>query len=147
MASLFYLAFPLEYALSDRFAKHEERAEPAATAQRLDGARFEFRVARSAWLTRDRSAMNYLVNKALLDLHDKYDGDLGLLDERWASQEDRDAFSSEQVRTLGEYIEKLRISKTGSLAQEFKSRVETRIKELEENIDPVVVEILRKRME
>jgi tetratricopeptide (TPR) repeat protein len=35
---------------------HEERAEPAVTAQRLDGVRFDFRVASSAWLTRDRSA-------------------------------------------------------------------------------------------
>ena len=35
---------------------HEERAEPAVTAQRLDGVRFEFRVASSAWLTRERSA-------------------------------------------------------------------------------------------
>ena len=30
-----------------------ERAEPAGTAQRLDGVRFEFEVASSAWLTRD----------------------------------------------------------------------------------------------
>jgi hypothetical protein len=34
----------------------EERAEPAVTAQRLDGVRFEFEVASSAWLTSDRSA-------------------------------------------------------------------------------------------
>jgi hypothetical protein len=34
----------------------KERAEPAATAQRLDGLRFEFQVASSAWLTRDRWA-------------------------------------------------------------------------------------------
>jgi hypothetical protein len=33
-----------------------ERAEPAVTAQRLDRVRFEFQVASSAWLTRDRSA-------------------------------------------------------------------------------------------
>jgi hypothetical protein len=31
------------------------KAEPAATAQRLDGVRFEFRVASSAWLTSERS--------------------------------------------------------------------------------------------
>ena len=36
--------------------RNEERAQPAVTAQRLDGVRFEFRVASSAWLTRDRSA-------------------------------------------------------------------------------------------
>ena len=31
-----------------------ERAEPAVTAQRLDGVPFEFRVASSAWLISDR---------------------------------------------------------------------------------------------
>jgi hypothetical protein len=40
---------------SKSYLKNEE-AEPAVTAQRLDGVRFEFRVASSAWLTRDRSA-------------------------------------------------------------------------------------------
>jgi len=90
--------------------------------------------------------MHYLVNKALLDLHDKYDGDLGLLDERWASKEDRVAFSSEQIRTLGEYVDKLHISRACNLAQEFRSSVETRIKELEERIEPEVVTILRKRI-
>jgi hypothetical protein len=39
-----------------RESTNERRAEPAATAQRLDGVRFEFEVASSAWLTRDRSA-------------------------------------------------------------------------------------------
>ncbi|MGC4072352.1 MAG: hypothetical protein QM760_07525 [Nibricoccus sp.] len=32
----------------------DEKAQPAATAQRLDGVRFEFPVASSAWLTSDR---------------------------------------------------------------------------------------------
>jgi hypothetical protein len=90
--------------------------------------------------------MHYLVNKALLDLHDKYDGDLGLLDERWAIKEDRETFSSEQIRTLGEYVDKLHTSRVLNLAQEFRSRVETRIKELEERIEPEVVTILRKRI-
>jgi len=39
--------------LSTRFCRHEERVEPAATAQRLDEVRFEFRVASSAWLIRN----------------------------------------------------------------------------------------------
>jgi hypothetical protein len=41
----------------------EEGAEPAVTAQRLDGVRFEFRVASSAWLTRDRSAEDFMVKR------------------------------------------------------------------------------------
>lgn len=89
--------------------------------------------------------MQYLVNKALLDLHDKYDGDLGLLDERWASKADREAFSSEQIRTLYEYIDKLGFAKVDCLSQEFRTRIENRIRELEELIDPEVVAILRER--
>jgi hypothetical protein len=47
------------------FPAHENGAEPAATAQRLDGVRFEFEVASSAWLTRDRWAkkMNAVAKK------------------------------------------------------------------------------------
>lgn len=89
--------------------------------------------------------MQYLVNKALLGMYDKYDGDLGVLDERWARREDREAFSGEQIRTLGEYIDKLHMGKT-NLAPEFKNRVEARIRELEERVDPEVVSILRKRI-
>jgi hypothetical protein len=47
---------------SIRHPSHEERAEPAVTAQRLDGVRFEFRVASSARLTSDRSAEEAHVN-------------------------------------------------------------------------------------
>ena len=90
--------------------------------------------------------MQYLVDKALLGLYDKYDGDFGLLSERWACKEDRDAFSSEQTRTLGEYVDMLHMSKVRNLAHEFRSRIETRIKELEERIEPEVITILRKRI-
>jgi hypothetical protein len=89
--------------------------------------------------------MQYLVNKALLDLYDKYDGDLGLLDERWASREDREAFSSEQIRTLGEYLDQVRFAESGCLSQELRARVENRVRELEDDIDPEVVMILKKR--
>ena len=35
-------------------------------------------------------------------LHDRYVGDLGLLDERWTSKKDRDASTRDQMRTLGD---------------------------------------------
>lgn len=89
--------------------------------------------------------MQYLVNKALLDLHDKYHGDLGLLDERSAPKEDCKAFRSEQIRTLGEYLDKVRLAKIGCLSQELRREVENRIRELEEQIDPEAVTILRER--
>ncbi|MEM1442001.1 MAG: hypothetical protein AAGF67_06635, partial [Verrucomicrobiota bacterium] len=75
--------------------------------------------------------MEYLVTKSLLDLHDEYDGDLGLLDERWASDEDRNAFTPEQMRTLGEYIDKLSLARVELLSQELRARTEQRIAELE----------------
>jgi hypothetical protein len=89
--------------------------------------------------------MPYLVNKALLDLHDKYEGDLGLLDEPWASKADRETFSGEQIRTLYEYIDKLRFAKVDCLSQELRTQVENKISELEKYIDPEVAAILRER--
>lgn len=85
--------------------------------------------------------------KALLDLLDNYNGDLGLLDERWASGKDRKAFSSEQIRALGEYVDKLHFVKTPRLSQEFKMRIESWIRELEKHIDPTVISVLRQRMD
>ena len=89
--------------------------------------------------------MEYLVTKELLDLHQKYNGDLGLLDERWAGKEDRAAFSSEQVRTLGEYLEQLRLRQSDILSPELMRNVEQRIGELESRIAPEVISILQER--
>ncbi len=89
--------------------------------------------------------MQYLVTKQLLALHDKYDGDLGLLHERWADKRDRGLFSAEQIRTLGEYLQQLAMSEVDSLAPEFRRQVEDRIDELERLIEPEVVAILRER--
>ena len=90
--------------------------------------------------------MQYLVTKALLDLHDKYDGDLGHLDDsRSADKQDREAFSAEQIRTLGEYLDNICFARVGSLSEELRMRVENRIKELEEHIAPEVIAILQER--
>ena len=89
--------------------------------------------------------MQYLVTKQLLALHDKYDGDLGLLDERWADKRDRELFSAEQMQTLGDYLQQLALSGVDCLAPEFRKRVDQRIDELELLIDPDVVSTLRER--
>lgn len=89
--------------------------------------------------------MQYLVTKQLLALYDKYDGDLGLLDERWADKRDRELFSSEQMRTLGEYLQQLALSGVDTLAPEFRRQVERRVDELEALIDPDVITALRDR--
>lgn len=89
--------------------------------------------------------MIYLVNKDLLDLLDKYEGDLGLLDERWASKDDREMFRAEQTRTLGDYVDTLRLLKTNNISQELRTKTEKKIRELEIHIAPEVVDALRKR--
>ena len=90
--------------------------------------------------------VNYLVTKELLDLHDKYGGDLGLLDERWAAKEDRGRFGREQIRTLGEHIEQLRLGQLETLSPELKRTVEQRIRVLQSLIAPDVVTILHERL-
>lgn len=89
--------------------------------------------------------MKHLVTKELLDLHDKYDGDLGLLDERWADKADRALFSSEQIRTLSEYLEQVRLRESPILSPELRSNIEQRINELEKLIAPDVIATLKER--
>lgn len=90
--------------------------------------------------------MKHLVTKELLDLHDKYDGDLGLLDERWAAKEDRALFSSEQIRTLSEYLDQLRLRESDILSPALRKNVEHRISELEKLIAPDVIATLQERL-
>lgn len=90
--------------------------------------------------------MPYLVTKDLLALHDKYDGDLGLLDERWASDRDRTAFSAGQIQTLGEYIDKLNLAYVEGLSEDLRARTTHRLQELEKQINPEVIQILRDRI-
>jgi hypothetical protein len=90
--------------------------------------------------------MPYLVTKDLLALHDKYDGDLGLLDERWASERDRTAFSAGQIQTLGEYIDKLNLAYVEGLSEDLRARTTHRLQELEKQINPEVIRIIRDRI-
>jgi len=68
-----------------------------------------------------------------------------LLDERWTSKKDRDAFTSDQMKTLGEYVEKLNLIQIDSLSPELRNTTEERIGELEDLLEPEVIEILRAR--
>jgi len=68
-----------------------------------------------------------------------------LLDERWISKKGRDAFTSGQMRMLGEYVEKLNLIQIDSLSPEVRNSTEERIGELEDLVEPEVVEILRAR--
>ena len=53
-----------------------------------------------------------------------------MLDERWTSKKDRDTFTSDQERTLGEYVEKLNLIQIDSLSPELRISTEERIGEL-----------------
>lgn len=93
--------------------------------------------------------MPALVTKDLLDFYDEFEGDLGLLDERWARQKDRDRheqFGREAASLLGEYVDKLHFVKVEALSEKLRSDTAKRIAELESVIDPEVVGILRRRI-
>ncbi|RYD34103.1 MAG: hypothetical protein EOP85_20140 [Verrucomicrobiaceae bacterium] len=86
-----------------------------------------------------------ILSRELLEIHDKYDRDLGLLDERWASPKDRQRVTAEQCKLLEEYQGKLRQIRLEGFAAEMQTKALERIREIEEVKDPVVAEILRKR--
>lgn len=87
-----------------------------------------------------------IVTKEVLELYDKYDGDFGLLHERWALEEDRTRFSPEQRRTLTEYVDTLYQVNVQALSAQMREGVLKRIAELEGSIDDEVIAILRRRI-
>ena len=89
--------------------------------------------------------MEKIVTKELLDLHDKYDEDLGLLHERWASKKDRNEVKGKQVKVMYEYIDLLCFSRLDTVSKELRRRTLDRIEELEKLIEDEVVSILRER--
>lgn len=93
--------------------------------------------------------MAILITKELLDFYDEYEGDFGLLDERWAPQKDRDRynhFGHEKASLLSEYVDKLHFVKVDKLADKLRSDTAKRISELESIIAPEVITILRNRV-
>jgi len=91
------------------------------------------------------SYMNTRVHKGVLALRDKYEGDLGLLNEPWADKSDRERFSSEQICTLYEYIEKLVLSSNIYYSKALRKSYEDRLYELQKHIDADVIKELDRR--
>lgn len=89
---------------------------------------------------------NVIVGREVLDIYDKYDQDFGLLDERWASEKDRQKVTDEQCRLLSEYVEKLQVIKLDAYSDQMKEAAVTRIGEIERVMDREVVAILRERV-
>jgi hypothetical protein len=89
---------------------------------------------------------NVIIGREILDIYDKYDHDFGLLDERWASERDRQKVTLEQSMLFSEYVEKLQLIKHNAISLDMKENVLKRIAEIEKVMDDVVVEILRKRV-
>lgn len=87
-----------------------------------------------------------IVTRDVLDIYEKYQCDFGLLDERWASKEDREKLTSEQKLIFGEFVDKLNWLKVENISKELRLSFEERIAELEKVIDPDVVKIIRERV-
>ncbi|MCX6836619.1 MAG: hypothetical protein NTX35_02255 [Verrucomicrobia bacterium] len=87
--------------------------------------------------------MPYLVEQALVELFIRYDGDLGLMDERWANPKDREAFGSEQLYTLGQSIDQVSLAKSPALSSEYRLQIENRIKDLQKQIEPEAIMLLQ----
>lgn len=87
-----------------------------------------------------------VITRELLEIHDKYNQDFGLLDERWADEEDRQRVTGEQCGMLGEYVDKLHQIKLEGFSEEMQERALERIRDIEEVTDPEVVLILRNRI-
>lgn len=90
--------------------------------------------------------MKKIVTKKILALYDKYDGDLGLLDEPWASKKDIQEVNLKQSQILSDYIDQLNFLNVKNISEELKNQTYRRIRELEEYIDPEVIIILKERM-
>lgn len=90
---------------------------------------------------------NIIVTKEVLEVYDQYEGDFGLLDERWASEKDRQRLTTEQMVLFSEYEDKLHLIKLDTPAMSLlRERALKRLPELEKVIDPEVVRIMRKRV-
>lgn len=87
-----------------------------------------------------------ILTREVLELFDKYHGDFGLMEERWACKEDRQRLTLEQTMLFSEYIYNLEWLKTDPPYVQMKADALRRNSEIEKVMDPEVIEILRKRM-
>ena len=87
-----------------------------------------------------------IIGQDVLEVYDKYDHDFGLLDERWASEKDRQRVTLQQTMLFSEYIEKLHVLKRDAVPPSLKEGALKRIEEIEGVMAPAVIETLRKRV-
>lgn len=87
-----------------------------------------------------------IVTSEVLDIYDKYDGDFGLLDERWAPGKDRQKVTLEQTMLFSEFVDKLYLIKLDNISIQMREHALKRIAEIEQVMDPEVAETLRRRV-
>lgn len=90
--------------------------------------------------------MNEKVTKKILDIYDKYDGDLGLLDERWAKETDKNSVSPRQSEILQGYISNLRLINNGNYSGDLLEKYKAKASQYEKFIDAEVIAIIRNRL-
>lgn len=92
--------------------------------------------------------MRKTVTQDILSLHDEFEGDIGLVDERWVSEKKREEvrIHLSALQLLGEYVDQLYFVKVKFLSADLKSRILRRITELERDIEDEVIDVMRKRV-
>jgi hypothetical protein len=90
--------------------------------------------------------MTTSLTKDLLALYDKYDGDLGLLDERWADKNDHGKFTNEQMRIFGQYIRNLMLIRNVHYSDKLKGKAIGEIIATEKIMDAEVAYELKRRL-
>lgn len=88
------------------------------------------------------------ITRDILALYDKYDGDFGLISERWALKEDQNKATPEQMAIFGEYVDKLHFIQCDPALfhPPLMENALKKVAELETFIDGEVVAILRERV-
>lgn len=87
-----------------------------------------------------------IITRELLEIYDMCHQDLGLLDEHWASEKDRNRVTPEQALLLAEYVSKLHQVELDGFSHEMQENARERIRKIEEVTDPGVIGILRERI-
>lgn len=92
--------------------------------------------------------MMKVVTREVLALHDKFEGDIGLVDEPWVSKKSREEVRKHlpALQMLGEYVDQLYFVKVETLSADLRSRTLERIEELESVIADEVIDVVKKRM-
>ena len=79
-------------------------------------------------------------------MYDKYDGDFGLIEERWADKEDNNKISPIQMEILSDYIVKLKLEHNVNYSDDLINQFRSKINEYEKYIDPEVITLIKMRI-